>query len=549
VKSKNLIVYSLFLACFALTETVWAQQTNANTASFQLSKGDCSPNGRTLHVTLSKLPQTGGNIYLIPGSLANNTANPNYVCADTPPSDAKSITIHSQVLSLHANALVKDACTVEGSISLHNYLCIYDGSRNLIGQIHYSYDTTEAKISVTTTPGDKNVVLALGGKKGDQTVYQICYGTEDKTAIETDRDCQPPFILYRDTTSGASITIKELENNKMYVFKARLLNDDKNRTPVSQWSAASEATPTESFSFTDVYNGDAPPIQLDCNQGATSLSALPLWGFLGLILLGLRRKKIFSVSSRSLFGILFLAALPVSAHLGQLNLTIKGTPYLPNIDNSKTVGNKAVNQFFRCQFGNGGNPLLPLMGADLDVHLVDAFGSLQIGGGIAYTHASGFASKEFTLASTCPQATTSPVGAHLFQIKFPQITYILDQMIEQIPIAPYIRTGLLASGYVFTFENGIDKPGENLPENDIKPIGITFGWEAAAGFLFMLDVFDRRSAGQSRGLGVLNHTYLKAEIAYAPLDNLGRGGPDLSSAWPTKNIPLMLNFGLVLEFP
>ena len=67
--------------------------------------------------------------------------------------------------------------------------------------------------------------------------------------------------------------------------------------------------------------------------------------------------------------------------------------------------------------------------------------------------------------------------------------------------------------------------------------------------MFLLDVFEPKSAGQARGMGTFNHTYLKAEVAYAPLNNFGRGGPDLSSAWPNKNLPLMLNFGLVLEFP
>jgi hypothetical protein len=231
-----------------------------------------------------------------------------------------------------------------------------------------------------------------------------------------------------------------------------------------------------------------------------------------------------------------------------VNLAVTGAPYLPNIDGSKKADGNAISlPIYKCLYGKPGadaGAILPLMGIDVDVHMTDAFGSLQLGVGATYTYASGNA---LTNQKDCNSQGTDPVGIHLFQLK-PQLTYILDPWVEIFPLAPYVRGGIVAQGYVFTHQGKVDEPGGKEVQAGTAGAGVVFGWEAAFGLMFMLDVLEPTVAGAARGEGVYDHTYLKAEIAYMPINNFTGKGLDLSPAWPTKDIPLMLTFGLVFEF-
>ncbi len=550
MKLKNLSIYSFLFIGLVFAGEAAAQQQNNQTQPLgtipALTKADCLKNAIGINIAAKKDKFPDRDISI------SKKISSTYQCPSTRPADAK--TPDSKFFALDDNYnlilapgfLLEDACTEEGKKSVYTYLCAYNGT-NLAGRIDYSYDTTALKINLKEAIGGyKQVTLTIdnGGKNVEN--YEVCYEprpigpqTKDKNIfLEEAADCIADTDGWpqKKILSNSHPMIGDIENGQPYAFIVRAI--DANKKALSVWSNALIATPTEAYSFTDIYEGEAPPIQFDCSQSATSASTMPLWGFLGLILLGLRRKKAAQLPNKILLVFLVLAANSASAHLGQLNLSINGTPYLPNIDASQKAGAIAP---YQCMFDNA---LRPLMGLDLDVHLVDDFGSLQIGAGVAYTYASGMALAQ---ANSCTAKSNSQVGMHLFHIKLPQLTYILSPWIKSVPIAPYIRAGLMAAGYVFTFQGKPDYDGTN--QKNIKPIGITFGWEAAAGFMFLLDVFEPKSAGQARGMGTFNHTYLKAEVAYAPLNNFGRGGPDLSSAWPNKNLPLMLNFGLVLEFP
>ena len=554
MKSKNLIIYSLLLACLAFTGTASAQQQD-NQAKLlgtiqQFSRAICET-GDSIAIAIRE--SYAVNTVAITKRNARDRS-----CESALPQGSESFSITRNSLEIKIAFLVDtDACATAGSISKNTYLCLYN-DKKIAGRIDYSYDTTPVKVTLSASSGEfEQVTLSIndGGKNINN--YQICYGKLSPTETNTypltsiseadfinNKDCstithEGKNLLASFFATSSSLSIENITNTQVYIFKARAVDKDKN--PLSLWSNVAQATPSNSYSFADLYD----PSPVNCNQGLTSASCLPLWGFLGLIFLGIRRKKIYSDSSKSLFIVLFLAAFPVSAHLGQLNLTIRGTPYLPNIDGSQTKAG-ATPTPYKCVFGKPDDadvPLLPLMGLDLDVHLIDDFGSLQVGAGIAYTYASGHA---LAARDKCTQTKTD-VGLHIFHIKLPQVTYILDKWIELIPFAPYLRAGLVGAGYVTTFQGKLDSIAE--AGASIEPIRFSFGWEAAAGFMFLLDVLDPRTAGQARGMGTFEHTYLKAEIAYAPINNFGHGGPDLSSAWPTKNIPLMLNFGLVLEFP
>ncbi|MEI6790263.1 MAG: hypothetical protein WCK42_03680, partial [Myxococcaceae bacterium] len=168
------------------------------------------------------------------------------------------------------------------------------------------------------------------------------------------------------------------------------------------------------------------------------------------------------------------------------------------------------------------------------------FGSLQVGMGVAYTYEGGAALKAVNGQPTCEQ-TGDSAALHMLHFK-PQITYILDNWVDEFPLAPYIRAGIVGVGYLFTYQGGLDKEGK------AKPVGVVFGWEAAAGLMFMLDFLQPSVTESARANGAYDHIFLKAEAAYMPINNFYQNGLNFSPAWPTPNFPLMLTFGLVFEF-
>lgn len=97
-----------------------------------------------------------------------------------------------------------------------------------------------------------------------------------------------------------------------------------------------------------------------------------------------------------------------------------------------------------------------------------------------------------------------------------------------VPLVPYGKLGLNLTP--FWSQTGADAQGG----------GTRYGWGAAAGLMFMLDVVDRRFARDfDTDLGV-NHSYLFAEYVYRNVNNFGNAPTDLSSThWM---------FGLALDY-
>ncbi len=182
-----------------------------------------------------------------------------------------------------------------------------------------------------------------------------------------------------------------------------------------------------------------------------------------------------------------------------------------------------------------------MFGLDFDFHLLDDFGSLTLGFGVSYAKASGVARND----DNAPLKI--PVGLHLIHVR-PQLTYIFDPYIETVPLAPYVRVGVVGATYIFTYQGQLDRKGlSNTPPQ--SPAGIRFGAEVAFGLQFMLDVLEPELAQQARGLGVYDHTYLKAEIAYMPINNFGQPGINLSPQFfGASTLPIVTTFGLVIEF-
>lgn len=450
----------------------------------------------------------------------------------------------------HIDFLIKDllpqnACTnpVSTPVNAYSILCLYSNGA-LISQVSFKFDTSPNTVSISAAAGDEQATIVINDPKALGR-YQICAGkAAAKDAFEKDTACASPYVILGAVFREKEFTITGLENGQTYLLKARV-SDDAGASQ-GDWSASVPVTPVEAYSFTDLYDGTPNATQFNCRQ-SSSPSAFGLWLFAGLILWGLRRLKIASPASKlALFGILLFAASPSMADLGQVSLAITGAPYLPNIDTGKTATGTNVFSVYRCLFGKPGaadGPLLPLMGLDVDVHMTDAFGSLQLGVGATYT----FVTDKAVNDKACTQKTTNNVSAHFFQLK-PQVTYVLDRWIDSFPLAPYIRGAIVGQGYVFTFQDKLDQPGSNPSAPGTRGSGVVFGWEAAFGLMFLLDVLEPNVASSARGEGTYDHTYLKAEIAYMPINNFNGGGMNLSSGWLSKDVPLMLTFGLVLEF-
>lgn len=249
-----------------------------------------------------------------------------------------------------------------------------------------------------------------------------------------------------------------------------------------------------------------------------------------------RLKRIAPLAA--LFFLLTTASLPSMAALGQFNLGVNMTPYIPNIDSTLTSQGTVSTPIYKCFF----NKTMPMVDVDFDFHVLDTFGTLTVGFDFSYGRVSGYEHAR-TANGGCGEALDSPVAFNLIQIR-PQITYLFDPYMEIVPFIPYLRAGIASAIYVFNAQSGFDFKG--LPNN--SPTGVRFGYEVAFGVNFLLDVFDRNLAQQARGLGVYDHTYLKAEIAYMPITNFGSPGINLSNNFFNTGLPFMLTFGIVFEF-
>lgn len=416
----------------------------------------------------------------------------------------------------------------------YNYLCLYNNSSALIGQITYQYDTTPTPIEIASVSGgNAQATINLKNNKTStipnySTTYRVCYDIDpaviDAIISSGAADCGGKST--KDSTS-LQVQITGLENFKKYYFTASAAG----APPI--WTARQDFSPVATAGFAGAYDGAPNPLSFGCHQTSAGPEMWVLFLLLGILL---RRKldyfKLF------LIPILFFSA-SVSADLGQINLGIIGSVYRPNLDASTKSDGSQARSFYGTIFNN---KLLPLMGLELDVHLLDDFGSLQLGCGLAYTYTGGNALLRNPDQTLTNNTSADSAGLHMLHLR-PQLTYILDPWVETFPLAPYLRTGIIAASYLFTYQGGLDK------ENDAnKPIGVIFGWEAAFGLMFMLDFLEPSVSKTARANDTYDHVYLKAEAAYMPMNNFYKNGLNFSSSWPTPNFPLLLTFGLVFEF-
>lgn len=103
-----------------------------------------------------------------------------------------------------------------------------------------------------------------------------------------------------------------------------------------------------------------------------------------------------------------------------------------------------------------------------------------------------------------------------------------------VPLTPYARLGLAYTGWWITKGGGVEYAGGR------RGAGGKWGWTAAGGLAFLLDVLEPRLARDfDTDIGV-NHTYVFAEYVMLQADGFGGTGFDFSDDY--------LTFGFNFEF-
>lgn len=430
-----------------------------------------------------------------------------------------------------------------------NLFCVYagdSGEGELIGQVLLKFDTT-----VTAITGITKEVAARGAigfdveYTGSIKSIEVCYGEKPGaggTAIEGEGDCAAPYKP--ETQDPPRIKIKGLKNDTVYLVKIRSLDMGGMR---SDWSKTYEFTPAQIFLPEDVYDGKGG--QLSC-QSSSGRSSLVIFFLASLLLVFMRRGiKKPEFLALVLIPCFLLPSKSSHAELGQISFGLLGSMYRPNLD-SEQVGGKNIYPFykniFRKEPTDVDGPITPLVGIETDLHLLDGFGSLQVGLGLGYTYVTGYGLKKGADGKADLNAPDKSIETrmHMYQIR-PQLTYYFDYAKEYFPLFPYVRGSLIAQGYLFRSDTD-DK--DDKPPMDRN--GMRFGWQAAAGLMLMLDFLEPGAVRSAHGSGFLEHVYLKAELAYTRIDSFGMEGFQFSpkdvmgTAWP-----LQWTFGLVFDLP
>lgn len=493
---------------------------------------------KDLEIIFSSALSNSNNDFRFTTALVKNKESKNK-CRKTISDNSRSTSL-APGNKIKVKNLFTKAAKKKGGVEQNRVLCIYsggdeDGEGELVAHALYSISTKVPKIDsikdlVAINSYIKFSVDYSNVKKTPKV--EVCYRSTDGLieGIEGE-DC--PTGFKSTTEKSLPITINGLKNHSRYIFKLRLL-DGNNK---SEWSEPEYATPVPAAFPLEVYDGEGGELAWSCSNsnGTSLLAALALmmvWFFY--------RRKLNNKATYLLLLISVSLLNPdqLNAEDGSLNIGIVGSIYQPDLDSERGSSNKLISPFYKNFFNS---PTLPLLGLELDWHLYDGFGSLQLGFGLSYTMAKG---RALALDSDDEVDSSNPIknaiaSLHMYQLR-PQLTYIFNPYKEHFPLFPYVRTALVAHGYSFT---GNDKP-------KIKPNGFRFGYQVSLGLMLMLDFLEPSAITEASGQGLFNHVYLKSEISYTQIDSFGQKGLQFSAKdIMGSDLPLMWSFGLIFELP
>lgn len=427
-------------------------------------------------------------------------------------------------------------------------LCIYpgaknDASSNLAAEVIFSYDTSVASIdNITDIVAVNGSIEFVVNMTGSAKEIETCYGKSADGNID-DSNCPAAFKTMKSTPP--KITINGLDNNVEYAFKLRLIDQN---DLAGLWGSSNKASPIPVRYPLAAYNGQGGELGFSC-QTSNSSSSYFLYLVL-LLLFMIRRQGKMPDKSIHLGLLLLFCYLPASnsyADFGQVNIGLLGSMYRPDLDSEKTQNGDNIFPIYKCFFDD---KITPLLGGEIDMHLFDGFGSLQLGLGLGYTFVSG---KALGLDANNQPDCNNPItnaksSLHMYQVR-PQLTYILDYFKDNFPLMPYLRGALLGHAYIFRHS---DQSAGVHSNNGIStyPNGFRFGYQAALGLMLMMDFLEPGSVRNARGAGFFEHVYLKGELSYTKIDSFGSPGLQFSA----KDImgtefPLMWTFALVFELP
>jgi len=236
------------------------------------------------------------------------------------------------------------------------------------------------------------------------------------------------------------------------------------------------------------------------------------------------------VATRSLVAALTALALtsPALAESPRsMMLELHGGSYAPAVDSGLAGGTP-----WKDTFGSGAMTLLRL---HLDYELWQAHGTLALGAGFGYGWVDGKA------RNAAGEATNDAVGFNLLPLQvslvyrwdWPAVTY-------GFPLVPYGKIGLTGAFWWATdAKNDIANAQDGGTGRAGR--GLTWGWHAAGGLMFLLDVFSESMAIGFDSESGVNNSYLFAEYQHTVLSDFGSGQSLILS-------DDALSFGLAFEF-
>ncbi len=468
---------------------------------------------------------------------------------------------------------------------------------------------------------DNAVTLAIENRDditddGESITYVIQYRSCDPDAVETAVDggtITGPDGGVIDTSCGAvvsltevsqsSLTVSGLTNDVDYEFRVALVDNFDNQGP---FSAFVTATPDPGFTPGSTYNGDPNPLSVKppsggCDPGLAAEEAdacgqtesepgfpvLRVFGAAMLAAMLIRRRR--RRSSAALLGLLvFGLAGSAAAYPGQVTASFKVGPYIPSIDleehgGTNTTGTNGpyIYPVYRCFFQTSESfpprGILPMPEIDVDFHLFDLFGSLELGVGVAGMQARGkaFANTPENAAlvsdGRCGVPGDNDVEFSLLLIK-PRLSYRFDVLHDYlgIPLVPYGRGALIGAGYAFSRDGKWDQ--NPLPAGASanagghrNPLGARLGFEGALGLqvgvnwvdlvhmwtlsTHLRSILRTGKLPKARPKSRVGNIYFFLEAVYSEIDTFRQPGIKLGPRDPFfgGTLPYTINGGFTVE--
>ncbi len=523
----------------------------------------CKPSGETVDIELTaKLKEkTDFQVYFkdVDEKKVDKTKITESVCDAKLSTGHKTLKMKKSEPTVPLRAFVTDGqCSDEG-VSKLRAICIYEGEggdQELLAYAVYRVETKVAQIEDITghwaANGEVGFEVKVKGKTGSLSV-ETCYAkTDDVKDIDANPDpcLNPSDKIKIDSSSSLTVTISGLDPVE-YSLKVRLHEDKEDPT---KWHSPSfKLTPIPVAFILPHYNGAGGDLEFSCQQTGARGASWILCALVAMLLVRLRR-NLATHAGIIIVSIVLLTPDSAHAELGQVNIGLLGSMYRPDLDSEMLATGEKIFPFYKCFFrkktSDENGPINPLLGGEVDVHLWDGFGSLQLGLGFGYTFVNGRALKLDSDGNPdCDEPVDNiKVALHMYQIR-PQLTYMFDYFAEVFPFVPYIRGALVGHGYMFR-RLGKAEPSRETGERVLKPNGFRFGYQAAVGLMLMLDFLEPGSMRTASGQGFLQHVFLKGELSYTKIDSFGQRGYQFSAkdvmgtSWP-----LMWTFGLVFELP